>query len=236
MSNEIDKAPKAAQTLDGFEGYESGIEGKEAQLQSDRGSSLKLKFLNAVWSDPNERNMNGAELVGLDVQRKVQKWLDDTGPAETIVLAPGAKFPDIDALNAQCPQNEWREKFGKIVGIAGTLCRPIPEGRAEAMHGRLHVGAHILKKLAHPSFIERLPSVVQKDKLAVMGHGFQNLDGTITQRDSMLPVGFHPLCRDRPELMLEVDFIPRCAKCLVGPDGGQDREFESAGGYQVPLA
>ena len=115
MSNEIDKAPKAAQALDGFEGYESGIEGKETQFQSDRGSSLKLKFLNGVWLDPNEQEVK-AELVVLDVQRKVQKWLSDDGPAETIVLMPGAKWPDIDAMNAECPQSEWREKFGKMTG------------------------------------------------------------------------------------------------------------------------
>src|SRR5262249_14050944 len=115
MSNEIDKAPKAAQALDGFEGYESGIEGKETQFQSDRGSSLKLKFLNGVWLDPNEQEVK-VELVVLDVQRKVQKWLTDDGPAETIVLAPGAKWPDIEAMNASCPQSEWREKFGKMTG------------------------------------------------------------------------------------------------------------------------
>jgi len=114
MSNEIEKTLKAVQ-LDGFDGYQDAIEGEETQPPSGFGE-LKLKFLNGVWSDPNEKKMNGAELVALDVQRKVQKWLDETGPAETIVLAPGAKFPDIDALNAQCPQSEWREKFGKIVG------------------------------------------------------------------------------------------------------------------------
>ena len=58
MSNEIDKAPKAAQALDGFEGYESGIEGRELQLQSDRGlAGLKLKFLNGVWLDPDEQEI-----------------------------------------------------------------------------------------------------------------------------------------------------------------------------------
>jgi hypothetical protein len=115
MSNEVDKAPKAARAMDGFDGYESRIEGKEEQFQSDRGSSLKLKFLNGIWLDQNEEEIK-AELVVLDVQRKVQKWLTDDGPAETIVLAPGARFPDIEAMNASCPQHEWREKFGKMTG------------------------------------------------------------------------------------------------------------------------
>src|SRR5262249_2052264 len=115
MGNEVEKDPKVAQALDGFEGYESGIEGKGVQLQSDRGDERKLKFLNGVWLDPNEQEVK-IELVVLDVQRKVQKWLTDDGPAETIVLMPGAKFPDIDAMNAECPQSEWREKFGKMAG------------------------------------------------------------------------------------------------------------------------
>src|SRR5262249_29875667 len=106
------------------------------QSQSDRGlSGVKLKFLNGVWLDPNEQEIK-AELVVLDVQRKVQKWLTDDGPAETIVLAPGAKWPDIDAMNETCKCNdeacrglnkpckstdgtckgEWREKFGKRAG------------------------------------------------------------------------------------------------------------------------
>jgi hypothetical protein len=118
MSNDVTKTTThQLDAFDGFDGYENSIEGKEASAQSDRGLSglLKLKFLNGVWLGPNEQEIK-AELVVLDVQRKVQKWIDDTGPAETIVLAPGAKFPDIDAMNTECPQSEWREKFGKMTG------------------------------------------------------------------------------------------------------------------------
>ena len=128
MSNEVAK-PKDAQALDGFAGYESGIEGKDVQLQSDRSlAGLKLKFLNGVWLDSDEQEVK-AELVALDVQRKVQKWLTDSGPAETVVLMPGAKFPDIEAMNAECPESEWREKFGT------SSCSSIPR-RWSATGGR----------------------------------------------------------------------------------------------------
>jgi hypothetical protein len=38
-------------------------------------------------------------------------------PAEgSRVLEPGEPWPDIDALNAQAPREEWRDAFGKSVG------------------------------------------------------------------------------------------------------------------------
>jgi hypothetical protein len=36
----------------------------------------------------------------------VQKWKDQM-PIETIVLEPGQKFPDIEALNEKTPRSEW---------------------------------------------------------------------------------------------------------------------------------
>jgi hypothetical protein len=51
------------------------------------------------------------------VRNVVNKWnLEENVPVETRILAPGERFPNLDRLNAECPQNEWGEKFGKIVG------------------------------------------------------------------------------------------------------------------------
>jgi hypothetical protein len=114
MSNELEKVSPHA--LDGFGGYTEVIEGSEGQ--SVAGVSLlglKLKYLDPIWTDPDENEVKGPFVVH-DVQRKVQKWLDDSRPAETIVLAPGEKWPDIEKLNAACPKSEWREKFGKLQG------------------------------------------------------------------------------------------------------------------------
>jgi hypothetical protein len=38
----------------------------------------------------------------------VQKWKDGN-PVETIIMAPGQKFPDVEKLNAEVPQSEWEE-------------------------------------------------------------------------------------------------------------------------------
>ena len=114
MSNEVEKVSSHA--LDGFGGYTEVVEGSEGQ--SVAGVSLlglKLKYLDPIWTDPDEQEIKGP-LVVHDVQRKVQKWLDDGRPAETIVLVPGEKWPDIEKLNKACPQSEWREKFGKSQG------------------------------------------------------------------------------------------------------------------------
>jgi hypothetical protein len=46
----------------------------------------------------------------IDVGRVVQKWQDrNPDPANTIILAPGQKFPDVEKLNAEVPESEWEE-------------------------------------------------------------------------------------------------------------------------------
>src|SRR6516165_10188414 len=113
MRSEIETAMPHA--LDGFGGFTEAVEG---DTQSQSGVSLlglKLKYLDPIWTDPDEQEMKGP-LVVHDIQRKVQKWLDDTRPVETIVLTPGQPWPDIEKMNAECPKHEWREKFGNLVG------------------------------------------------------------------------------------------------------------------------
>jgi hypothetical protein len=112
-SNEV---KKASPELDGFAGFSDQVEGGDTQ--SGTGVSLlgqKLKYLAPIWTDPDEREIKGP-LVAHDLKRKVQKWLNDAGPAETIELKPGEPWPDIDAMNEKCPKSEWREKFGKLQG------------------------------------------------------------------------------------------------------------------------
>ena len=56
------------------------------------------------------------ELVAVNVSRVTQKW-GDGQPIETHILEPGEKFPDIEKLNANTPQSEWREgPDGKLHG------------------------------------------------------------------------------------------------------------------------
>jgi len=113
MRNEIEKT--LPHTLDGFGGFTEAVEGGGQPVSGASLLGLKLKYLDPIWTDPDEEEVKGP-LVVHDVQRKVQKWLDDTRPVETIVLTPGQPWPDIEKLNAECPEHEWREKFGKRQG------------------------------------------------------------------------------------------------------------------------
>jgi len=114
MSNDIAKKPNTE--LDAFDGFNEAIEGSAEQPQSSVSVlGLKLKYLDPLWTDPDEQEVN-VSLVVHDVQRKVQKWLDDSRPAETIMVAPGQPWPDIAQMNSECLRSEWREKFGKLQG------------------------------------------------------------------------------------------------------------------------
>lgn len=95
--------------IDGFEGYEDGVEGNDEQ----RGGVIRgmlLKFTNDfVWvTGDGEELPPGLELVAVDIARVVQKWADKM-PVETRVLGPGEKFPDVDKLNDATPRQEWEE-------------------------------------------------------------------------------------------------------------------------------
>jgi hypothetical protein len=101
--------------LDGFEGYEDEVEGGEDLSTSRSNLGTKLVYtLQATW-DPSIVN----DLIAIDVQRVVNKWgkEKDGPPLESRILSPGERFPDIAALNNNCPRSEWREGFdGKSVG------------------------------------------------------------------------------------------------------------------------
>jgi hypothetical protein len=80
---------------------------------------VKIKFLHPPggWFDNAEQDITGKLLTAIGVRNVANKWnLQENVPVETRILAPGEKFPNFDKLNAECPQNEWGEKFGKIVG------------------------------------------------------------------------------------------------------------------------
>jgi hypothetical protein len=113
MRNELETA--MPHTLDGFGGFTEAVEGGGQPASGVSLNGLKLKYLDPIWTDPDEQEVKGPFVVH-DVQRKVQKWLDDTRPVETIVLTPGQPWPDIEKMNNACPRTEWREKFNKLQG------------------------------------------------------------------------------------------------------------------------
>ena len=99
--NEIVK-PKSL--LDGFQGFE-GIGSPANRLIQGQ----LVKFTNeATWITRDGEELSGTlELIAFNVIRVVQKWADGQ-PIETHVLQPGEKFPNLEELNANVPQNEWR--------------------------------------------------------------------------------------------------------------------------------
>jgi hypothetical protein len=116
MSKEIQKlSPK----LDGFDGYEDQIEGRE---QSQGGGIIQgelVKFANDyTWVTRDGEELSpDLELVVVDIKRIVQKWHDGQ-PVQTIELQPLQKFPDVEKMNADTPRSEW------IKGPDGELCGP----------------------------------------------------------------------------------------------------------------
>jgi hypothetical protein len=112
MSNE--EMMKKPPLVDGFENTEEGVEGDnnaglpstQRVIQGDR-----LAFSNDfVWLVGDEEFPKDRELVPVDTIRLVQKWIDKM-PAGHIAVEPGKKWPDIDAMNAECPKSEWSKDF-----------------------------------------------------------------------------------------------------------------------------
>ena len=96
--------------LDGFETYEDAIEsGGEQQSTNQVIKGTMFKFTNEMWVTREGEEISAhLELVAVDVRRIVQKWKDQV-PVETIRLEPGQKFPDIEKLNAETPEQDWIE-------------------------------------------------------------------------------------------------------------------------------
>jgi hypothetical protein len=112
--NEIVK-PKSR--LDGFEGFNDAVEGVDSQTNRVIQGQI-VKFTNeATWVTRDGEELPGTvELIAFNVIRVVQKW-GDGQPIETRVLEPGEKFPNLEELNANVPQTEWRDgPDGKLHG------------------------------------------------------------------------------------------------------------------------
>jgi hypothetical protein len=78
----------------------------------------KLKFSNnAEWlTRDGEPISPDREFVVVEIKRVVQKWKPGQRKPETRYLQPGEPWPDVDKLNAEAPQSEWREAFGQRKG------------------------------------------------------------------------------------------------------------------------
>jgi hypothetical protein len=110
--DEVTKLPTTTVHLDGFEGYSDEVEGDDEQERSSNRVIVGelVKFTNdATWiTGAGEKPPPDLELIVTDIGRIVQKW-NDGNPGETIVLAPGERFPDVKKMNSEVPQEIWEE-------------------------------------------------------------------------------------------------------------------------------
>jgi hypothetical protein len=116
--NDLSKMQTQRQ-LDGFDTFDDAIESDGAEQTSAlssimQGNQLKYGTTNMpfTWQDKVTGKPFSSErvLVAIDLLRVVQKWspASDNSPPETRILAPGEKFPNVDKLNTETPEAEWR--------------------------------------------------------------------------------------------------------------------------------
>lgn len=116
MSNDL--KVKTDNAVDGFDGFNDGVEGADAALPVGviRGALVKFSIdFHWVLQRDGVALPPDLELIVIDVARIVQRWINSK-PVETIILEPGQPFPNMAKLNAEAPEAEWTEKFGKMTG------------------------------------------------------------------------------------------------------------------------
>ncbi|HET9801229.1 MAG TPA: hypothetical protein VFP82_06040, partial [Chthoniobacterales bacterium] len=105
--------------VDGFATFNDEVEGCDEQQPSTRIiQGTRIKFTNeAKWCTDTDAEMPPKiELIAADILRVAQKWKNGN-PDETIIVEPGKPFPDVEAMNAKIPQEEWEEdNNGKLKG------------------------------------------------------------------------------------------------------------------------
>jgi hypothetical protein len=117
MANEISKPPPRA--LDNFAAFDESVEGDDEHFVGSRLKGTRLRFTNnAAWVTVTGEVLTGHVLVAINVRRTEIKWgtIEKKPPLEVRELQEGDKFRALDALNASCPQSEWRMSYGKFVG------------------------------------------------------------------------------------------------------------------------
>jgi hypothetical protein len=92
---------------DGLSGYTNEVAGKETR-SSGLFLGTRIKFSKtAEWEADGEPIASETRLILTDIARTVTRWGLDQKPAETQVLEPGEKFPDLEAWNDALPRSEW---------------------------------------------------------------------------------------------------------------------------------
>jgi hypothetical protein len=77
----------------------------------------KIKFTNASeWFAGDELIPPDRKFIIAKIVRAVQKWPPDCRRPETRILGENEPFPNVKAMNAAAPKEEWRQVFGQSKG------------------------------------------------------------------------------------------------------------------------
>jgi hypothetical protein len=109
MSTDNPKLPTISEAvhLDGFDGYTDEVEGGEEQVA---GRGPPSKFTNEADWLHNEEPMPEGDYLVPKVERVVVCWQDGLpDPDKSRTLGPKEPWPDVDALNAAVPKEDWHE-------------------------------------------------------------------------------------------------------------------------------
>jgi hypothetical protein len=117
MSNAVKKLQETT-ALDGFSGFTTAVEGEDDLVLGSVIQGTKINFVDPHWSNVDtDAIITGSRLILVDMARVVNKWgVDNKAMLPPRFLGPNEPWPDFKALNAECPEDEWRERFGEMVG------------------------------------------------------------------------------------------------------------------------
>jgi hypothetical protein len=116
VMNELVKRQRIFE-LDGFNDFTDEVEGEEERASGRVIQGVKIRFDDPHWYNNVGQHLTGKLLTTVGVINVVNKWdLQKNVPLETQILAPGEKFPNFTKRNAECPESEWGDKFGKWTG------------------------------------------------------------------------------------------------------------------------
>ena len=108
---ELKNSTALATIGDGFEGYSDRVEGDDSPQQQGLIRGSLVKFGNSAEWETRDGEVvdHDVKLIVTDIIRAVVKWGADKKPEQTTIIPPGQPFPDVEAMNAAIPKDQWRQ-------------------------------------------------------------------------------------------------------------------------------
>src|SRR5262249_32458839 len=94
--------------LNGFRGYTDETEAGSGAVSSSFAPMVKFSNDHRYVLGDGTELPRDKKFIAVEVRRYVVKWPVDRGqPPEEELLAPGERWPDLEARNAATPKSEW---------------------------------------------------------------------------------------------------------------------------------